>query len=285
MKEFTDFFIALFVVAFFVFYFIYYKIYCIYRNHNQVMEVQIKEKRQENFYDAEKVKSDIKDRMFITAFLYILFAVVVYSLIEKRAGDNLLFSTGLVFSVVILLTGMFVKKRVSKMTWNLEYQYIIPKGTEMSKQEKFNEIMSEQEQKNIFIIAAIACVLISWPLCSSELSGMFLAVLVGGVVWFETDIKKTTLEIFEIVISFIKNWNRLLVFLVPTAITILASRMAKYYIADNYIYYLNNLALSFVIMSMIWGCIIRFETKRKRYLDHEWRKIQRQQNNGRKERT
>ena len=270
-----DLLIALFVIAFYWVYFKNYDIYCIYRNHNKVREVQIKEKRQANFYDAEKVKSGIKDRMFTLAFLHILPAVVCYSFIEKMVGDNLLFSTGLVFSVVILLTGMIVKKRVSTETWSLEYQYVIPKDTEMSKQDKFNEIMSEQEQKNVFIVAAIACALISWTLCSPKLSGMFLAVLVGGVVWFETDIKKAALEIFEIVISFIKNWNRLLVFLAPTAIITLASRIAKDYITDNNTdYYFYILVLSLVITNMVWGCIIRFEVNRKRYLDHEWRKIQ-----------
>lgn len=286
MKDFTDLFIALFVVVFFWVYFINYNIYCIHRNHNQVRKVQIKEKRQVNFYNAEKVKSDIKDRMFVTAFLYILSAVVFYSLIEKRVGNNLLFSTGLIFSVVIFLTGMIVKSRVSKKTWSLEYQYIIPKDAEMSKQEIFNEIMSEQEQKNVFIVAAIACALISCPLCSPKLSGMFLAVLVGGVVWFETDIKKTAIEIFEIVISFIKNWNRFLAFLVPTAIIIIASKVVKNYIADNHTdYYFYILAWSFIIINFIWGCIIRLETNRKRKLDHEWEKIQKQQNSGRTERT
>ena len=138
------------------------------------MEVQIKEKNQVNFYDAKKVKGGIKDRMFITAFLYILSAVVFYSLVEKWVGDNLFFSTGLVFSIVILLTGMIVKKRVSKKTWSLEYQYIIPKDTEMSKQEKFNKIMSEQEQKNVFIVSAIACALMVcfWQYLLAVLSGL-----------------------------------------------------------------------------------------------------------------
>lgn len=275
MKDFTDLVIALFVIGFFKFYFINYNVYCIYRNHNKVRKVQIKERKQVNFYDAEKVKSGIQDKMFISAFLHILFVVVCYSFIEKKIGDNLVFSTGLVFSVVILFTGMIVKKRVSTTIWDSEYRYIIPKDTERSKQEKLNEIMSEQEQKNIFIVAAIACANISCILCSPKLSGMFLAVLVGGIVWFETDIKKTALEILGIIILFIKNWSRLVVFLVPTAITILVSRMAKIYAADNHIdYYSTTLGLSFIITSIIWGCIIRLEKNKKRYLDHEWNKIQ-----------
>lgn len=286
MMDFTDLLIALFAVVFFWVYFINYNIYCIHRNHNKVMEVQIKEKKQVNFYDAEKVKDGIKDRMFINAFLYILSAVVFYSFVEKWIGDNLFFSTGLVFSVVIFLTGMIVKKRVSKKTWSLEYQYIIPKDTEMSKQEKFNKIMSEQEQKNVFIVSAIACALISWPLCSPKVSGMFLAVLVGGVIWFETDIKKTTLEIIGIVISFIKNGYRLLTFLIPTAIIILASWVVKNYIENNHIeYYFYILVWSFIIINFIWGYIIRLETNRKRNLDHEWEKIQKQKNSGRTEKT
>lgn len=274
MNEHADLGIVLFVISFYEVYFMYYNSYCNYRNHNKVREIQIREKRQVNFYDAQKIKNSIKDRLFISAFLHILPAVIGYSFVEKKIGDNLFFSTGLVFSVVILLTGMIVKKRVSKKIWNSEYQYMISEDTEMSKQEKFNRIMSEQEQKNVFIVAAIACALVSWPLCSPKLSGMFLAVLVGGVVWFETDIKKAVLEILEIVISFIKNWHRLVVFLIPTSITVFTSRMAKDYIADNHTdYYLYSLVFIFLITNMIWSCILRIEADRKRYLDHEWKKI------------
>lgn len=275
MKDFIDLLIALIVIVIFWVYFMNYNIYCIHRNHNKVRELQIKEKRQINFFDVEKVKSSIKDRLFITAFLHILTAMICYSLIEKRVGDNLFFSTGLALSVVILLTGMIVKRRVSTETWSLEYQYFFPKDTEMSNQQKFNIIMSEQEQKNIFVVAAIACAIISWPLCSLKLSSMFLAILVGGVVWFETDIKKIVLEMFETVISFIKSWQRLLVFLIPAAITILTSRIAKDYTMDNYIL---SLFYGFIIINLIWGAIIYHEIKRERYLDNEWKKILKQQN-------
>lgn len=286
MKDLTDLLIALFVILFFGFYFINYDSYCSYRNHNKIREVQIKEKKQANFYDADKIKNGIKDKMFILAFMHILFVVACYSFIENRIGDNLFFSTGLVFSGVILLTGMIVKKLVIIETWNREYQYMIPKDIEMSKQEKFNTIMSEQEQKNVFIVAAIACALMSWTLCSPKLSCMFLAVLVGGIVWFETNIKKTALEICGIVISFINNWNRLLIFLVPTVITHLASRKAKEYIADNHagncIYII---VFNFFTTYIIWDCIIGLEAQRKHNLDREWRKIQEQQNSRRKEGT
>ncbi len=110
MNGYTDLWIVVSIILFFWVYFKGYSIYCIYRNHNKVMKVRIKENRQMDFYDAEKIKNSIQDRMFISAFLYILSAVIGYSLLEKRVGDNLFFSTGLAFSVVIFLTGMIVKK-------------------------------------------------------------------------------------------------------------------------------------------------------------------------------
>lgn len=282
MKEHTDLFIAIFIIPFFLVYFISYSTYCIYRNHNKVMEVQIKENRRADFYDTEKIKNSIKDRMFILAFLFILSAVICYSYIEKRVGDNLFFSTGLAFSVVILLTGMIVKKYVGTKTWDSERKYFDPEDIGMSKQEKFLLILSAQEQKKVFIVAAIACALISLPLFSPKVSGMFLAVLVGGVVWFDTDIKKTALEIFEIVISFIKNWNRLLIFLAPVAVAIKVSWMAKNYTGNDYFVILIYI---FIITSIIWGCIIRSEKIRKRYLDRTWKKIQEQQNSSQNEKT
>lgn len=282
MKDYAELLNAGLVILLFYIYFQYYNTYCICRNHNKVMEVQIKENRQADFYDAEKVKNGIMDRMFISAFLHILSVVICYSLIEKRIGDNLFFSSGLAFSVVILLTGTIVKKHVSTKTWNSEYKYIISEDAGMSKQEKFLLIMSTQEQKNVFIVAAIACALISLPLCSLKVSGMFFAVLVGGVVWFETDIKKMALEIFKILISFIKNWNRLLIFLVPFAIAIMMSWMAKGYTEDGYS---TIFIFAVVITNIFWGPIICCEKNRKHRLDRTWRKIQEQKNSSQNEKT